>query len=211
MISQSRFPRLWLAFQKMFDQDKHRFIRERYEGQPLVLEVGCSAGNVSALFQEIPCEFLGIDIDDAVIRFAKRRFSAFKHMAFKTENLMNIDRSDASFDLIIFIGMCHHVEDRELTKLLQKAGTLLNPDGKIIVADLIIGEKSSWLEKFLLRADAGDFIRTQASLREIVAHTTGLRIVSQENDAIRMSLIRWPQLTQFVIFNLSPESRTGVS
>lgn len=51
-LNQTRFPRLWKAFQTVagFLHDKRALCLLKYQGQPAVLEVGCSVGTIASVF-----------------------------------------------------------------------------------------------------------------------------------------------------------------
>ena len=205
VLTQSNFPRLWLLFQKLFDQDKHRIIRTCFEGQNRVLEVGCSAGNISEIFKDIACDFVGIDIDQEALKFAKECFLKVSHMTFHNVDLNLLDSSFGIFDLIMFNGMCHHVETANLTNLIGSAVHLEADRGKIIVSEPIVPDDQSWIEKYLQRLDRGNYFRSSSELQNVLSQVPGMRIDRVDYAEIRISRLRWPivgrYMTAHLVFN----------
>ena len=182
----------------MFDQDKKKIVRRYYTNQRRVLEVGCSAGNISAVFKDVDCDFVGIDMDEPVLIFARSHYAKYAHMTFKCLNLIGSAHDLGKFDLIIFNGMCHHVDSDILTELLETAKTLLAESGLIVVSDPIITEDLGWLEQSMIKLDRGHQRRTQVDLVSILSGITGLKVISSEQDKVHISYVRWPSVARYL-------------
>lgn len=80
-LSQTRFPRLWLAMQMAIGGNacKQAFATEHFDSQKKVLEIGCSVGNISEVFTSYPdVTFTGIDVDQQAINLAQHRFGHYR-------------------------------------------------------------------------------------------------------------------------------------
>ncbi len=80
-FNQTKNPRLWLLFQYFLGGtfDKRKLVTKHFSGQKRILEIGCSSGLVSSVFTQFKnIEFLGMDIDEKAITFAKKDFLSFK-------------------------------------------------------------------------------------------------------------------------------------
>ncbi|MEE2746813.1 MAG: class I SAM-dependent methyltransferase [Pseudomonadota bacterium] len=202
VLTQSNSPRLWRLFQKLFDQDKQRIARACFDGQKRVLEVGCSVGNISEIFKDITCDFIGIDIDQKALKYARERFLKVSHMTFHKADLNLLDSRFGRFDLIMFNGMCHHVETKDLEVLIGSAVNLLADKGKIIVSEPIISDDQSRIERFLQRLDRGNYFRSSSQLQNILSQVSGMRIVRVDYAEIRISLLRWPLVGRYMTAHL---------
>src|SRR6476660_5847037 len=77
-----------------------------------VLEVGCGLGTDGAQFALAGADYTGIDLTDAAVDLARRRFDLFNLPgAFQTADAENLDFPDKSFDVVYSHGVLHHTPD----------------------------------------------------------------------------------------------------
>ena len=93
-----------------------------------VLEIGCGLGTDGAQFALAGADYTGIDLTDAAIELARKRFELF-HLpgTFRTADAENLDFADESFDLVYSHGVLHHTPDiagavREIYRVLRPGG-----------------------------------------------------------------------------------------
>jgi SAM-dependent methyltransferase len=98
-----------------------------------VLEVGCGMATDGLNFARAGADYYGIDLTDAGIELAKKRFDVFKQKGHlqqaNAERLSSYFPKDLKFDLIYSFGVIHHsphpeVIVAEMKKLLKPGGTL---------------------------------------------------------------------------------------
>jgi SAM-dependent methyltransferase len=93
-----------------------------------VLEIGCGLGTDGAQFALAGADYTGIDLTEAAIELAKRRFELFKLPGtLRTADAENLDFADESFDLVYSHGVLHHTPDiaaavREIHRVLRQGG-----------------------------------------------------------------------------------------
>lgn len=93
-----------------------------------VLEIGCGLGTDGAQFARAGAEYTGIDLTDAAIDLARRRFELFQLPGtFRTADAENLDFANDSFDLVYSHGVLHHTPDtagavREIYRVLRPGG-----------------------------------------------------------------------------------------
>src|SRR5919202_4692853 len=74
-----------------------------------VLEVGCGLGTDGAQFAKAGARYSGIDLTDAAVELARRRFELFNLPGtFRVADAEQLDFPDNSFDLIYSHGVLHH-------------------------------------------------------------------------------------------------------
>ncbi|MGE9296787.1 MAG: class I SAM-dependent methyltransferase [Puniceicoccales bacterium] len=93
-----------------------------------VLEVGCGAGFTLQYAGEAFESYVGIDYSQKLIDYATANLETDRH-AFHCCDAFDFQPS-APFDLVLMIGVLHHVDDDE--KLLRQLKTYLAPGGWLV-------------------------------------------------------------------------------
>jgi ubiquinone/menaquinone biosynthesis C-methylase UbiE len=97
-----------------------------------VLEVGCGLGTDGAQFAKAGARYTGIDLTDAAIELAKRRFELFDLPGtFRVADAERLDFPDNSFDLVYSHGVLHHTPDTAAA--VREIHRILRPGGKAVV------------------------------------------------------------------------------
>ena len=97
-----------------------------------VLEVGCGLGTDGAQFAKAGARYTGIDLTDAAVQLAKRRFELFDLPGtFRVADAERLDFPDNSFDLVYSHGVLHHTPDTAAA--VREIYRVLRPGGKAVV------------------------------------------------------------------------------
>jgi ubiquinone/menaquinone biosynthesis C-methylase UbiE len=97
-----------------------------------VLEVGCGLGTDGAQFAKAGARYTGIDLTDAAVGLAKRRFELFDLPGtFRVTDAERLDFPDNSFDLVYSHGVLHHTPDTAAA--IREIHRVLRPGGKAVV------------------------------------------------------------------------------
>ncbi len=97
-----------------------------------VLEIGCGLGTDGAQFAKSGAAYTGVDLTDAAVDLARRRFALFNLRGdFKTADAENLDFPDESFDLVYSHGVLHHTPDT--AKAIREIHRVLRPGGRAVV------------------------------------------------------------------------------
>jgi SAM-dependent methyltransferase len=97
-----------------------------------VLEVGCGLGTDGAQFAKAGAKYTGIDLTDAAVDLAKRRFELFNLPGtFRVVDAERLDFPDNSFDLVYSHGVLHHTPDTAAA--VREIHRILRPGGKAVV------------------------------------------------------------------------------
>jgi len=97
-----------------------------------VLEVGCGLGTDGAQFAKAGADYTGIDLTDAAVDLAKRRFELFQLPGnFRVADAEHLDFPDNSFDLVYSHGVLHHTPDTAAA--VREVHRVLRPGGKAVV------------------------------------------------------------------------------
>ena len=97
-----------------------------------VLEVGCGLGTDGAQFAKAGARYTGIDLTDAAVELAKRRFELSNLPGtFRVADAERLDFPDNSFDLVYSHGVLHHTPDTAAA--IREIHRVLRPGGKAVV------------------------------------------------------------------------------
>lgn len=133
-----------------------------------VLDVGCGTGD--ALKHLDGVEYLGIDRNEAYIRSARSRWN--RQDEFLCGDVSSIDELQlGKFDVVLCLGVLHHLDDQTASSLLQEISGILTPRGRFISHDPVYVEGQSALAKFIVSRDRGRFVRRRLDLEELARQT----------------------------------------
>lgn len=96
-----------------------------------VLDVGCGPGVMVEPMRERGCQFVGVDPSTGMIEQCQRRFGALEDTRFFVGSAEQLDLPDASFDVVISMGVLERVQDCDAA--LRECIRVLVPGGRLIV------------------------------------------------------------------------------
>ncbi|HEX8494140.1 MAG TPA: class I SAM-dependent methyltransferase [Pyrinomonadaceae bacterium] len=97
-----------------------------------VLEIGCGLGTDGAQFAKAGAIYTGVDLTEAAVELARRRFELFELPGtFRTADAENLDFADESFDLVYSHGVLHHTPDTR--RAVREVHRVLRPQGRAVV------------------------------------------------------------------------------
>jgi len=205
-LNQTRFPRLWKAFQNVAGglHDKRALCLLKYQGQPSVLEVGCSVGTIASVFARDPeVAYTGLDIDPPVIRRAQEAFRTTPNCTFVCQDIREFSKSGRRFGFVLFAGICHHVEPGELRALLEAGASLLTDDGQLVVVDPVLpGPGDPAFFRLFLRLEQGRFVRATQALEGLLSDVPRLTLVTSETHVVGASPWSVPRCARFGVYVL---------
>lgn len=130
-----------------------------------VLDIGCGPGDLLRFLP--PVDYCGFDMDPSYIEAAKRRYGLQGKFFCKKVSREVIKGNDL-FDLIIAMGVVHHLDDREVQEMSDLALHLLKPGGRLITYDGCYVTPQSILEKIFLDLDRGRYVRNEHDYRKLI-------------------------------------------
>jgi ubiquinone/menaquinone biosynthesis C-methylase UbiE len=97
-----------------------------------VLEVGCGLGTDGAQFAKAGANYTGIDLTDAAVELARKRFELFDLRGnFQAADAEKLPFEDQSFDLVYSHGVLHHTPDTR--QAIREIHRVLVPGGRAVV------------------------------------------------------------------------------
>jgi ubiquinone/menaquinone biosynthesis C-methylase UbiE len=138
-----------------------------------ILDVGCSTGTCASVAVRMDQNrYIGIDVAPQYVRLAARRHPAGK---FLTMDARQLSFADNSFDVVMFIGVLHHMDDQLIKDCLKDIRRVLRRDGVVLCAEPVF-TPGKLLSTVLLTCDRGRHIRNEAGYRGLF---DGFAIASQ--------------------------------
>jgi SAM-dependent methyltransferase len=163
MKSLLKFPPIYMAIQAAIGAKKARktCIDEFAKPRPgmRVLDVGCGPGFVVEYLPNV--QYVGTDIDQKYIEHAKKRYGhlgEYHCMQLDAKNMGSLGK----FDVVLLNGVLHHIDDQGVLELLSLIRGCLTESGRLMTLDGCFYESMSWISRYLIRNDRGQFVRQQA-------------------------------------------------
>ncbi len=128
-----------------------------------VLDIGCGTADILDSLPEV--DYLGIDISERYISAATKRFGGRGEFVCGTTE--SID-STVSADVVMCIGLLHHVDDDTARRLLSFASRSLRPRGRLITVDPAFTPEQHPIARWLASRDRGQNVRTPENLGLII-------------------------------------------
>lgn len=91
-----------------------------------IADLGCGGGDMLMVIakwarkKQLKTTLIGIDANDFMIEFAKKRTAQFQEITYLHQNIFAEAFQEHSFDIVTMTLFCHHFDDESLVKLLKQ-------------------------------------------------------------------------------------------
>jgi SAM-dependent methyltransferase len=122
-----------------------------------ILDMGCGTSEILS-FLPSSVTYVGYDISADYIARARKRFGDRGEFH---SRLLQLDEANslAPFDLVMAIGVLHHMEDHEARACLEIAKAVLKPGGRVLTIDPCFAKGQHPIAHFLISKDRGQNVR----------------------------------------------------
>jgi len=179
-------PSFYDGFQRLVGaRSAHEWLLYKHWGlkgfRGLVVDVGCGPGTIFEMLTQ--STYTGFDINSDYIASAHARFGDRATFFHGDVRLVRRDARLRDVDVVICLGVLHHLDDEETRGVVQFAQEILRPGGRFLGLEATYLIKQDRLSRLILKRDRGRNIRFQhewdALLRQEFADvdshvTTGL-------------------------------------
>ena len=136
-----------------------------------VLEIGCGMGTDGAQFAQAGARYTGIDLTEAAIELARKRFElSGLEGEFRVADAENLDFADNSFDRVYSHGVLHHTPDT--ARAVAEIHRVLRPRGRAAVMLYHRGSYNYRIGIRVLRRAGARLLKSEGGIR-IIHRLTG--------------------------------------
>jgi len=124
----------------------------------VVVDVGCGP---AYYFERLPqpLTYHGFDTDDTYVEWAREKWGP----SGATFHVGIFDGDAASKlpppDVILLLGLLHHLSDQESSDLLELCAEILAPGGRVVSVDTAFIPNQGRLSRWMSKNDRGEFVR----------------------------------------------------
>ena len=126
------------AYQLFFNvigapQRSRILVRDYIRAKPAdrILEIGCGPGTILPFLPE--SEYVGFDASPEYIELAQKRFPRAKFVCGRVSQYPLPHQE--YFDIVLALGIVHHLDDFEAMQLFRIAHSALKPRGRLVTLD----------------------------------------------------------------------------
>lgn len=131
-----------------------------------VLDVGCGPADILAYMPGV--QYRGYDISESYIAQARRTFGdrgTFECKQLQPDDLLALP----AFDLVLAIGLLHHLDDDVAAGVIHLAHAALKPGGRLLTIDPCLDPSQNPIARFLVRNDRGENVRNRAGYEALAS------------------------------------------
>jgi SAM-dependent methyltransferase len=133
-----------------------------------ILEIGCGTGTIlEHIDKDLNVTYYGYDENPTYIDFAKRKYG--DRGRFYCVKVSDANIPAGGFDIVLALGILHHLNEHEALKLIESAWDNLRPGGFLFSADPVWTNTQSRLEKYLISKDRGQSVRTEEGYKHLLS------------------------------------------
>lgn len=158
----------------------------RPAGVKKVIDFGCGIGHLANEFES--AEYLGIEPLKKCVDLAQKNYRSItaNFIVGDHNNLTSIPRE--TYDLIIAIGVLHHMDNQAVQVFIKQANRILTKGGRLVTFDPVFHQSQSKVSKLIVKQDRGLWVRTPEQYMNQFVNMS----VSSLNYKIYSKLLRIP-------------------
>ena len=146
---------------------RRRLIQNHVRARPgdKVIDIGCASGLALQWLPEV--QYLGLDISPDYIAFAQRKYGRRGTFVLGDARSLRTDSRFQDADIVIALGVLHHLDDREARECIQFAHDALKPNGRFVCHEACWIPNQGPVSKYIMGTDRGRNIRTEEQYRDL--------------------------------------------
>ena len=148
-----------------------------------ILDCGCGPADLLDYLPDV--EYVGIDIDANYVAEARRRYggrATFRVGPLGPETMTET----AHYDLVLAMGVLHHLDDAQAEEFLNLARSGLKPGGRLVTLDPCYMAGQSRMARYIISRDRGNHIRSLEGWKQLVTPTFPSASYHVRHDLLRI-------------------------
>jgi SAM-dependent methyltransferase len=166
-----KLPFLYNAFQAAVGATalRRRLIENHVRAKPgsKVIDIGCGSAPILQWLPEV--EYIGLDINPDYIAFARRTYGTKGTFVVGDPQSVCGDSRFKGADLVLAIGVLHHLDDEDAAHCIRFAYDALNRTGRFVCHEPCWIPNQGAISKYIMSSDRGRNIRTEQQYRQLAA------------------------------------------
>jgi SAM-dependent methyltransferase len=163
-------PFIYSVFQSIMGahQARKQFVENFVKSFPgmKVLDVGCGPADILAYMPEV--DYYGFDIDNGYIDRAHKKFGSRGKFHCKQLHMTDFE-SLPLFDIVLAIGLLHHLDDDVAVDVMELAAKALKPGGRLLTIDPCFDPLQNSIARLLIRCDRGQNVRDKSGYEALAS------------------------------------------
>ena len=162
----------------------------------LVVDVACGNGEYSTKFKA--AKYIGVDLNPAYIEYAQKHYSEYgKFVCADVSDLSSV-LSGNKIDIVLLIGVLHHLTDDQAKSMLHDVSKHLAPTGRVISVDPVFTPDPGLTARLLAAADRGKYVRLINDHRRILEESLVVTQSEIREDWLRIPYTHYVCVSQLV-------------
>ena len=113
----------------------HRYcFASRFAQGKRILDIGCGEGYGSAFLSQLADAVVGMDRDQAIIEYARKKYSSIPNLTFKVGNCQDAPDANESYDMAVSFELLEHLDSDDQARFLNSVQQRLKPDGLFVIS-----------------------------------------------------------------------------
>jgi len=167
-----------------------RFVRDCVRPFPgmRILDLGCGPAEIlGSMPREIV--YVGYDMSPDYIAHAQRKFGDRGEFRCRLLEQAEVGLLE-SFDLVMGIGVLHHLDDTTAKQFMAIAKAALKPGGRILTLDPCFADGQNPVARFLIARDRGQHVRDAKAYLDLV-EGIGVEVAGQVEHQAWIPYTHW--------------------
>lgn len=160
-----------------------------------VLDIGCGPADMLHFLPNVT--YVGIDHSTAYIEAARAQFG--DRGTFQVGDAAELQSGETQFDLVLAIGLLHHMTDAQVLAFVSMAAKLLKPSGRFVSLDPCYSDEQSGIARAFIKRDRGQFVRHPEGYRKAAAG-----VFAHVDLEVRHDLARMPYSHAIMVSSVAP-------
>jgi SAM-dependent methyltransferase len=167
-----KVPFLYNFFQEVIGGNalRRKFIQSHVRPRPgdKIIDIGCGPAQILPWLPDV--DYLGFDVNHACIASAKRTHADKGTFVVGDTVSLCDDSRFRNADIVIGLGILHHLGNDDATHCIQFAHRALKQGGRFVSLEACWVPNQGFLSRYIMSKDRGQNIRTEQMYRQLAGN-----------------------------------------